>query len=348
MVNESQPPRTSRHPQNAEEPDALLGGVTLRQLAYLRGAARASSFTAAAAGLGVSQPALSQALGELERRLGAPLFEPAGRQRRLTEDGGEVLAFAEHVLAEAGALREQLSARSNAEAGSLRVGMIDAASLYVLPEVIRDYRLAHPGVDLHLRVDSSSPLMAQLRAFELDVVFAIGPSDPDLEAVEVLREPLHLYAPPGTADVIRPPDDAEWALYEPGSRTRALIDAGLARMGIRPRVSLESANPQVLRQMVELGLGWSVLPPGVAEGNEARLIGGARRGPRVAERALVAMRRAGSPAHPRVEALLRLTVERVTAAARDSEERQGVRDAAAADEPRAAGGRRARRSPSQS
>src|SRR4051812_8645618 len=119
--------------------EELLGGVTLRQLAYLREAARASSFTAAASALGLSQPALSQALSELERRVGVPLFEPAGRGRRITEDGTEVLAFAERVLAEAGELRDRLAARAGGETGTLRVGMIDAASLYVLPNVIRGY-----------------------------------------------------------------------------------------------------------------------------------------------------------------------------------------------------------------
>ena len=130
----------------SEALDALLGGVTLRQLAYLRGAARAASFTAAAAELGVSQPALSQALAELERRVGVVLFEPVGRQRRLTADGAEVLAFAEVALAEASALRERFAARAGGDVGSLRVGMIDAASLYVLPEVIRDYQIGRAHV----------------------------------------------------------------------------------------------------------------------------------------------------------------------------------------------------------
>lgn len=302
--------------------EELLSGVTLRQLAYLREAARAASFTAAAAALGMSQPALSQALAELERRVGVPLFEPAGRQRRITEDGTEVLAFAERVLAEAGELRDRLAARAGGETGALRVGMIDAASLYVLPDVIRGYRDQHPGVDLQLRVDTSSALVTGLRAFELDIVFAIGPADADLVGVEVLREPLHLYAPPGTRDADAPPAGADWALYEPGSRTRGLIDAGLARRGIRPRISLESANPQVLRQMVELGLGWSVLPPGVAEADEAS---GVRRGPQVAERVLVAMRRAGAPTQPRVDALLELAMARVTAEARPRGERGAPR-----------------------
>ena len=284
-------------------PDALAG-VGLRQLAYLREAGRLGSFTAAAGALGVSQPALSQSLAELERRMGVPLFETAGRKRRLTSDGREVLAFAERVLVDAAALHDRLHALAGGEAGTLRVGMIDAASLYVLPDVIRAYRDAHREVDLQVRVDTSNVLLAQLRAFELDLVFAIGPPDADLVGVEVVREPLYVYAPPAAANARKPPTDAEWALYPSGSRTRAAIDEGLRRLAISPRVTIESGNPEVLRQMVALGLGWSVLPRAVAEGTDDTLRG--RRGALVGERALFAMRRASALPHSRMEALLTL------------------------------------------
>ena len=291
----------------SSQPPHSLGAVSIRQLAYLREAARRESFTAAAEMLGLSQPALSQALAELERRLGVALFEPAGRQRRLTDDGREVLAFADRVLAEASELRERLEAHAAGERGSLRVGMIDAASLYALPDVIHAYRLAYPGVELSLRVGTSTDLVAQLRAFEFDLVFAIGPVDSDLAGVEVQREPLHVYAPPDAADPFVPPADAEWSLYESGSRTRTLIDAGMAGLGIQPRVTLESGNPEVLRQMVVLGLGWSVLPAAVAQGRDGALHG--RQGAQVAERALCALWRASGPTHARAEAFLRLVEE---------------------------------------
>jgi DNA-binding transcriptional LysR family regulator len=277
--------------------------VHLRQLVYLREVERQGTVTRAADVLGVSQPALSQSLADLERRLGVALFEPAGRGRRLTDDGHEVLAFAERVLAETSTLQERLSARVRGEGGSLRVGMIDAASLYVLPAVIQRYRRSHPDVDLSLHVETSTELVRRLRAFDLDLVFVVGPPDEDLHADEVSREALYLYAPPG-----QHPDaldaDADWVLYPEGSRTRAVINEGLARLGIRARVTLESHNPEVLRQMVALGLGWSVLPLTVAE-DEGALGGG--RGPQVAERALVGLRRSAD--NPRAEAFLQLALE---------------------------------------
>ena len=284
-------------------PDAgSLLDVRLRHLAYLREIARAGGVTPAAARLGVSQPALSRALASLERRVGVPLVEREGRGRRLTGEGEEMLAFADRVAAQVEDLRDQLGERARGERGTLRVGMIDAASLYVLPGVVRDFRERFPGVELSLTVDTSNVLLDGVRRFELDLAFVVGPAEADLWSVEVAREPLHLYAPRSSPD---DPAGSDWALYPRGQRTRALIDAGLAAIGIDPRVTLESHNPEVLRQMVALGLGWSVLPLPVAE----REGGALRRGRLVAERVLVGVRRADARARPRRDAFLALAMD---------------------------------------
>ncbi len=299
--------------------DALLD-VRLRQLAYLRETASAGGITLAAERLGMSQPALSRALVELERRAGAPLFERDVRRRRLTGDGEEMLAFAERVAAQVEALRERLGERSRSERGPLNVGMIDAASLYVLPDVVRRFGVRFPGVVLTLTVDTSVAILERLRRFELDLAFVVGPADEDLWSVEIEREPLHLYAPPGDSG---DPADADWVLYPRGSRTRGLIDKGLARLGITPRVALESHNPEVLRQMVTLGLGWSVLPPAIAE--FGRVVLRRRPGQEITERVLVGVQRATAPPHPRREAFLALALEaRKSSAGADRAGSQGT------------------------
>src|SRR5205807_456074 len=99
------------------------------------------------------------------------------------------------------------------------------------------------------------------RTFELDLAFVVGPvEEADLSAIEVLREPLYLYVPPGD---VGNPRNAHWVLYPERSRTRRIIDEAFARSGISPSVVLESGNPAVLRQMVAIGLGWSVLPAAI-------------------------------------------------------------------------------------
>lgn len=275
-----------------------------QQLAYLREVARRGSLSRAAEALNVSQPALSQAIAELERRLDVPLFERAGRGRRPTPAGEEVIRFSEQVLAAAQALAERLASFRHGERGPLSVGMIDAASLYVLPDVVRRFRAAFPNVDLKLAVATSGELLRRLRAFALDLVFVVGPVEaPDLVSAEVLREPLFVYGP--AVDRFDP-REARWVLYPEGSRTRAIIDAAFAGRGWQPEVALESGNPQVLRQMVVMGLGWSVLPQAIAE-SDGRA-DGLRRGARLAERPLHVVRRRTSPPDPRAEAFLNLAI----------------------------------------
>lgn len=271
------------------------------QLAYLREVGRSATFTAAAERLGISQPALSQALAALERNLGVRLFERDGRRRVPTEAGAEAARFAAEVLGRAAELRSWIAGRRQGDAGSLAVGMIDAASLYLLPGTIGSFRTAHPGVELRLLVDTSEALMARLRRFEIDLAFVIGPAGDDLVSQAVRTEPLHIYAPPSAPG---PAGSAAWALYPAGSHTRSLIDDGLRRLGITPRVMLESGNPEVLRQVVVLGLGWSVLPAAVAEDAPLR----AERRERVAERTLLGIRRSGAAPDARVEAFLGLAL----------------------------------------
>jgi DNA-binding transcriptional LysR family regulator len=270
----------------------------LQHLLYLRELQRRPSVSAAARALHVSQPALSQALGEMERRLGLPLFEREGRKRHLTRAGSELLRFAQDTLARAEELERRLEQERLGQRGNLRVGMIDAASLYILPRVVRDYRRERPEVELSLSVAPSEVLLRALSRFELDLVFAIGPlQDARLQALPIRREALLVYAPPESRG--RDLRTAEWILYPPQSRTRALIDAAMAARGLSPRVRLESGSPEVLRQLVSLGLGWSVLPEAVAEG-AATTLRRVYKKP-FAHRELLAFRRKDAPPDPLVD-----------------------------------------------
>ncbi len=278
----------------------------LQHLAYLREVSRHQTWAEAAAALNVSQPALSQALAEMERRIETPLFERDGRRRRFTDDGLEVLAYAREVLDRSQELQRQLRRRSEGEAGRLRLGMIDAGSLYLLPRAVAAFRQQHPRVELELAVAASAELERRLRRFELDIAFVIGDagSDGDVHRELFDEEELWIYAPVGSRGS---GSDHDWVLYPRDSHTRACIDEGLEARGIRPRVVMESGNPQVLRQMVALGLGWSVLPRAVAERDQPPLR--RPRGAAVATRSLCVARRRQRPLDPRAEAFVALARE---------------------------------------
>ena len=298
------PAERRRHP--GADPRNLPGdgqvplNVSTRALAYLRKVAELSSFTDAARHFGISQPALSQSLSQLEQRLGVVLFEQDGRRRRLTEAGRMVADFAEEVLGRTGELETWIRSQQRGDAGRLRIGLTDAATLYLLPDALMIFRETHPGTEMQLVVDSTSALCDLLARYDLDLVFAVGPPPEGLTGEVLGTEELRVYARRG--DGTAPPDatEVEWALPPAGSRTRALIEAGLAARGLEPVVTLTSQNPDVLRQVAAVGLAWTVLPEAVG-GNDPELVDVF--GEAVAHRPLTMMRRESAPEDARVAAL---------------------------------------------
>lgn len=273
-----------------------LLGVRLQQLSYLDAVGRTGHYTDAADDLGVTQSALSQGLQRLEASLGAPLFERVGRTHRLTEAGETALSFARRVLAEAQHLDDQLLAQRSGEAGTLRLGLVDAAALYLYREQLERFRLDRPDVSLRLTVETSGRLLDLLDQYEIDLAIVVGPA-PNDDATELLSEPLYVYGP--EIDDLRNAD--QWVLYPEQSRTRRWIDPALAALGINPRASNESSNPSVIAQLVRLGEGWTVLPAGIAESISEPL---PRRSEAIAYRPLYAARREHSTENPLIDALL--------------------------------------------
>ena len=284
-------------------PPPPLPDLTVRQLEYLEAVTRSPTWAAAAESLGVTPSALSQGIAELERRLGLQLFRPEGRRRVPTDLAGPVLDHATRVLAQTRDLATWAADARAGRAGRIRLGMIDSAAVDHFPEVLRAFRAGHAHVDLHLAVEPSARLLAELRRDALDLVVCVAPEPhpDDLVLEPLLDEPLAVYAPTRTI----PRDRARWGpwvTFPTGSHTRTLIERALRDLGATVDVVAESHQPEVLREMVRLGLGWTVLPVAQAERPPDPLTR-ARRRP-VATRQLVAARRSDAIADPAVAALL--------------------------------------------
>ena len=288
--------------------DPTLPNLTVQQLEYLVAAAASPTRAAAAAGLGVTPSALTQGLAELERRVGVPLFERHGRQTRLRPQAAEVLAHARRVVAETRDLARWAETRRSGSAGTVRLGTIDAVAVHHRADAIRRHRRVSPDLDLRLTVAPSGALLDSLRVGDLDLVVCVESADPPvgIDTVICLEEPLHAYAPDGAA-VGAPATWGPWVTYPDGSHTRSVIAAGLMAVGAPFEVVAESNQPDVLREMVRLGMGWAVLPEAQAEAGVESLER-VRRLP-IGVRRLVVARRSGAPPDAAVEALATVLVD---------------------------------------
>lgn len=146
--------RTGEQPAESDLFDngrGLPAAVTLHQLRLFWTLAHARSLTRAAKQLGISQPALSQALGKLERLLGARLVERRTGQLALTEAGSFLLERTGRLLAEADALEAGLAAFRAGRRGRVTVGALASLARTILPPAMARARATIPelALDIH-------------------------------------------------------------------------------------------------------------------------------------------------------------------------------------------------------
>jgi len=278
---------------------AAVPNLTVQQLEYLVAVVDERTWADAATTVGVTPSALSQGLAELERRVGVTLFERAGRRRVLAPAAGPVLEHARTVVAATRDLGAWAARQQSGDQGALRLGMIDAAAVHHYPKVLRRYRRERPDVELRLTVAPSGALLANLARAELDLVVCVEPPAP-VDGVEwspLRTEALAVYAPSDVPTAMHR-DWGPWVTFPLGSHTRSVIARALRSVGAPFEVMAESHQPEVLREMVLLGLGWTVLPTVQAAG-----LTPVRATP-IATRSLVVARRITAAPLPAADALI--------------------------------------------
>jgi DNA-binding transcriptional LysR family regulator len=233
----------------------MLDPVLLRTFLSV---ARARSFSEAARGLGLGQPAVSQHIRRLEQHLARRLFVRDTHSVTPTPDGEAMVAFAEAILdADARAERYFHGTRGR---GRLRFGASEDFVFSGLPGVLRDFTRNHPLVDLELTVGLSGNLNARLDAGELDLVLAKRPEGDDRGQL-VWRDRLVWAGAPGaTVDAQQP---VPLVLYPPPSITRDHVLRALERAGRTWRIACTSGSLTGLRAAALAGLGVLVLARGL-------------------------------------------------------------------------------------
>lgn len=147
----------------------LLNRLRMRQVALLLALKEGRTLSAAAAEVGVTQPAATKLLRELESALGCTLFERAGRQLRVNAAGRLAMAQFEAVRGAVETLGRRLQAEGG-QSGTLVIGSIITATSHLLAPAISALRAALPGWTVRLTIAGSERLLEALARGELDLV----------------------------------------------------------------------------------------------------------------------------------------------------------------------------------
>ncbi len=126
---------------------------------------------------------------ELEETLGSELFERSARQVRLT-GFGEIFAIrVREILRSVDELSEFARASQNSFLSKLRIGVIPTIAPYLLPKIIGNLTLAHPGLDIHIRETLTEKLIQELEEGRIDTaIVALPISEPSLTEVSLFDE----------------------------------------------------------------------------------------------------------------------------------------------------------------
>ena len=163
--------------------------MKLTQLGYVAAIAEHGSLRAAARHLGVAQPAFSRGLAELERELGAPLFERRAKGMIATPLGQAFVRRATAILNDVRRAQDEFEQLRGNAVGQMTIGLSIAAHLRLLPRALRSFRERHPKVRLHI-IEGFYPTLAPgLQDGSVD--FYIGP-DPGLRLPTVFRKEVLL------------------------------------------------------------------------------------------------------------------------------------------------------------
>lgn len=241
--------------------------VTLKQMRYFCALAREQHFGRAADTCGVTQPALSMQIQELEATLGIDLVERTRAGVKLTPKGAEVAARAQRLINDA---RDLVDYARNAEGvltGILRLGLIPSVAPYLLPPLLPLLRNNYPDLELHVRETQTEQLLHELADGKLDVLLlALPVKNTDIETMALFEDRFLLAVPHSqnmsgrvraTRELV---EGGRLLLLEEG---HCLRDQALSYCSLQQVNSVNTFGASSLSTIVEMvsaGLGITLLP----------------------------------------------------------------------------------------
>lgn len=232
-----------------------------RQLAFLVHLDEERCLARAADASGLTQPAASKLLRQVEITLGVQLFERQPRGMAPTGYGDILVRHARAALSELGLARKEIAALRSGLSGKTAIGMVLDSNSNRVTQAVAQLKQRHPGVVVSIEIDGCAPLCQRLRQGELDIV--VGRVLDTARAEDLIYEPLtanEQYAVIGGAqhplagrkglqlsNVVEQP----WILPPTGSLLRDKLDALFAQTGLPlPANIVETVSAPVIGSLL--------------------------------------------------------------------------------------------------
>jgi DNA-binding transcriptional LysR family regulator len=241
--------------------------MELDQLKLFTDLVREQSFTKVAEKNFLTQPAVSLRIRNLEEELGTKLLERTTRKVLVTEEGRILYEYARDILSKAEEAKAVLLERQDKMVGSIRLATVHSIGLHELPAYLKPYIRKYPQVAIHIAYHTGDVVYRMVQDGDVDLgIVAYPEPKSNLVTIPFLEDELVAICnedhPFASRETIRLHElnEQPFIAFDEGIPTRKAIDAVLARRNIRINIKMQCDNIEILKKMVEVGLGVSLVP----------------------------------------------------------------------------------------
>lgn len=243
--------------------------MQFQQLVTFLAVIEEENFTRAAARLHLAQPSLSKQMQNLERELGARLFDRAPGGVRVTAVGEALLPYARRIVSEIENARLEVDEMVGLRAGRIRVGALPSLCTTLLADSLRHFHTDYPDVQLLVEEAGSRELVSHLEEGALDLAIIVLPhlqGEPELVTQPLLTEELVVAVAARdrsiTAPALKVADLQRYPLvmFRDGYDLRTTTLAACHGAGFEPTFAVEGGDMDAVLSFVEAGLGIAVVP----------------------------------------------------------------------------------------
>ena len=243
-----------------------MSEINFHRLFIFHTVARLGSFTRAASELGISQPAVSIQVKELERSLDTTLLIRMRSGVSLTDTGETVYDYTRRIFTLADEMTNAIQDLTGLESGRLTIGSSTTPGEYILPFAIGKFRERYPKVEVSLAISNTRNVIDQILSRELDLGMAGAPVDIRglasflyvNDEVVLVTAPTHPLARRRSLKVQDVVDEA-FLMRETGSATRRAAEEHFSSMGARVRVVMELGSNEAVKRAASADLGVGVV-----------------------------------------------------------------------------------------
>jgi DNA-binding transcriptional LysR family regulator len=229
--------------------------------------AETESFTKAAQINNVTQSAVSQQIGALERTFKSLLIERSKKKFRLTREGQTLYDYSKKIIQTYESLHNELQELKNIISGTIRVATIYSIGLHDLPPYIKRFLKNYPTVNVHVEYRRANQVYDDVLSNVVDLGLVAYPvKDSKLEIVPLRKEALMLICHPShqfakqKAVKLKTLAGQKIIGFEPDIPTRKALDKILKEHGVEVKHVMEFDNIETVKRAVEIDAGISIVP----------------------------------------------------------------------------------------